>query len=189
MARNNNYRRGCKNDFVPEKDRVYFCFSDPLYKRLYRNKSSRLDKMRTGNKTKSSSRIKIIEVASSCCGSLYELYRRKVSSRNTCGLRPQGIFRRPATGAAPVTSVLIKIKPSKSSSLFSFMKRLTLWCLFLYKHTPYQYSLIKKACKICSNINLPHFDELLLANTTSKIHAISIYVSSPHRCTNSIIQS
>ena len=46
-----------------------------------------------------SSRIKIIEVASSCCGSLYELYRRKVHPatlavsahrellgyRNTCG--------------------------------------------------------------------------------------------------------
>ena len=36
--------------------------------------------------------------------------------------------------------------------------------------------IIKKACKICSNINLPYFDELLLANTTSKIHAISIDV-------------
>ena len=43
---------------------------------LYRKKSSRPNKMRTGNKTKNSSRIKIIEVASSCCGSLYELYRR-----------------------------------------------------------------------------------------------------------------
>ena len=36
--------------------------------------------------------------------------------------------------------------------------------------------IIKKACKICSNINLPYFDELHLANTTSKIHAISIDV-------------
>ena len=67
-----------KNNLVPEKDRVYFCFSDPLYKGLYRKKSSRPDKMLTRNKTKSSSRIKIIKVASSCCGSLYELYRRKV---------------------------------------------------------------------------------------------------------------
>ena len=39
--------------------------------------------------------------------------------------------------------------------------------------------IIKKACKICSNINLPYFDELLLANTTSKIHAISIDVHHP----------
>ena len=78
MARNNNYRRGWKIDSVPEKDRVYFRFSDPLYKRIYRKKSSRLNKMRTGNKTKNSSRIKIIEVASSCWNSLYELYRRKV---------------------------------------------------------------------------------------------------------------
>ena len=44
-----------------------------VYKRLYRKKSSRPNKMRTGNKTKNSSRIKIIEVASSCCGFLYEL--------------------------------------------------------------------------------------------------------------------
>ena len=29
------------------------------------------------------------------------------------------------------------------------------------------------------NINLPYFDELLLANTTSKIHAISIDVHHP----------
>ena len=39
--------------------------------------------------------------------------------------------------------------------------------------------IIKKACKSCSNINLPYFDELLLANTTSKIHAISIDVHHP----------
>ena len=39
--------------------------------------------------------------------------------------------------------------------------------------------IIKKACKICSNINLLYFDELLLANTTSKIHAISIDVHHP----------
>ena len=39
--------------------------------------------------------------------------------------------------------------------------------------------IIKKASKICSNINLPYFDELLLANTTSKIHAISIDVHHP----------
>ena len=78
MARNNNYRCGWKNDSVPEKDRVYFRFSDPVYKRLYRKKSSRPIKMQTGNKMENSSRIKIFEVASSCCGSLYELYRRKV---------------------------------------------------------------------------------------------------------------
>ena len=39
--------------------------------------------------------------------------------------------------------------------------------------------IIKKACKICSNINLPYFDELLLANTSSKIHTISIDVHHP----------
>ena len=64
--------------FAIEKDRVYFRFSDPVYKRLYRKKSSRPNKMLTRNKTKNSSRIKIIEVARSCCVFLYELYRRKV---------------------------------------------------------------------------------------------------------------
>ena len=78
IARHNNYRRRWKNDSVTEKDQVYFRFSDPAYKQLYRKKSSRPNKMRTGNKTKNSSRIKIIEVVSSCCGFLYELYRRKV---------------------------------------------------------------------------------------------------------------
>ena len=34
--------------------------------------------MRIRNKMKNSSRIKIIEVSSSCCGFLYKLYRRKV---------------------------------------------------------------------------------------------------------------
>ena len=39
--------------------------------------------------------------------------------------------------------------------------------------------IVKKACKICSNINFPYFDELFLASTTSKIHAISKDVYHP----------
>ena len=73
MGRHNNYRRGWKNDSVTEKDQVYFRFSYPIYKQLYRKKSSRPNYMRTWNKTKNSSRINIIEVGSSCCGFLYEL--------------------------------------------------------------------------------------------------------------------
>ena len=55
-----------------------FASRTSIYKRLYKKKSSWPNKMPTGNKMKNRSRIKIIEVASSCCGSLYELYRRKV---------------------------------------------------------------------------------------------------------------
>ena len=78
MARHNSYRRGRKNNLVTKKDRVYFHFSDPVYKRLYRKNSSGPNKMQTGNKTKNTSRIINIEVASSCCDFLYELYGRKV---------------------------------------------------------------------------------------------------------------
>ena len=72
MAYHNNNRRGWKNDSVTEKDRVFFRFSDPVYKRFYRKKSSRPNKIWNGNK-KNSTRIKIIEVASSCCDFLNEL--------------------------------------------------------------------------------------------------------------------
>ena len=103
MACHNNYRGRWKNDLVTEKDRVYFRFSDPVYKRLHRKKNSWPNKMRTENKTKNSSRIKIIEVASSCCGFLYVLYRCKVHPAPLAVSAHKEFSRRSAKRAAGVT--------------------------------------------------------------------------------------
>ena len=54
---------------------------------------------------KNNSRIIIIEVASSCCGFLYEVYWQS-PSRTNCGLCPQENFRRPAKRTVCVTSEL-----------------------------------------------------------------------------------
>ena len=63
-----------------------FASRTSVYKRLYKKKSSRTNKMRTGNKTKNISRIKIIEAESSCCG-FYMSYRGAKSIPQ--GLRSQ----------------------------------------------------------------------------------------------------
>ena len=101
---------------------MYFRLSDPVYKRLYRKKSSQPNKMPTKNKTKNRSRINIIEVASSCCGSLYELYRRKVHPA-TLAVSAQGEFLnvpqqvRPQSHVSQVRTrwiaifILFKLKP------------------------------------------------------------------------------
>ena len=63
---------------VTDQIQVFFRFLDPVYKRLYRKKSSRSNKMRSGSTMRNTSRIVVMEMVSSCRGFLYELYSRKV---------------------------------------------------------------------------------------------------------------